>query len=140
MWSRNYEQCVGCNRTDFKHMAKGLCSSCYAKKYKSNPEVNARIDAQKKAWYYRYHEDNLAKRAEYRNSRHFNGTRDAVLERDEHACVRCKSKRNLTIHHIDRNGRGKAKPNNDLANLETLCRRCHLLEHCDEIQAARKTR
>jgi 5-methylcytosine-specific restriction endonuclease McrA len=118
-------------------MAKGLCSSCYAKQYKSDPVKKQKIDQQKKDWYYRYHDDNLIKRAEYRNSRYFDGLRDAVLSRDAHKCVNCSSENNLTVHHKDRNGRGKPTPNNDLSNLETLCRRCHLLEHVQELKEAK---
>lgn len=39
-------------------------------------------------------------------------------------CNRCKSKRHIVVHHIDRN-----RQNNDLKNLEVLCTRCHHIEH-----------
>jgi len=39
-------------------------------------------------------------------------------------CNRCKSIERLVVHHIDENRR-----NNDLTNLEVLCRRCHQNHH-----------
>ena len=39
-------------------------------------------------------------------------------------CLRCGSKENLVIHHVDRNRR-----NNELTNLFVLCKSCHSLEH-----------
>lgn len=33
-WAWNYDCCVICNRNQFKHRAKGICSSCWAKKYR----------------------------------------------------------------------------------------------------------
>lgn len=39
-------------------------------------------------------------------------------------CSRCNSTTKLCVHHID-----KDRTNNELSNLETICRRCHALEH-----------
>jgi 5-methylcytosine-specific restriction endonuclease McrA len=39
-------------------------------------------------------------------------------------CARCKTKDNLTVHHIDQN-----RQNNDLNNLRILCKKCHDREH-----------
>jgi hypothetical protein len=36
-WSRKYSKCVDCRTTDHKHLAKGLCTSCY-------PKVHASIE------------------------------------------------------------------------------------------------
>lgn len=40
------------------------------------------------------------------------------------ACERCGANENLLVHHRDENRR-----NNDPMNLETLCKRCHQIEH-----------
>lgn len=40
------------------------------------------------------------------------------------ACERCKTKKNLLVHHKDRN-----RYNNVIGNLETLCKSCHHKEH-----------
>ena len=40
------------------------------------------------------------------------------------ACERCGSKHFLVVHHRDRN-----RSNNAPENLETLCKRCHQIEH-----------
>jgi hypothetical protein len=51
------------------------------------------------------------------------------------ACERCRSERpHLLVHHKDRD-----PYNNEFSNLETLCRRCHIREHREEVQAASKT-
>lgn len=39
-------------------------------------------------------------------------------------CNRCSSSKHLVVHHIDENRR-----NNDLTNLEVLCKRCHQEHH-----------
>lgn len=39
-------------------------------------------------------------------------------------CSRCGATKRIGVHHKDRNRR-----NNDLENLEVLCKRCHQLEH-----------
>lgn len=57
-------------------------------------------------------------------------TRKEALARDGHACVKCKSTSNLVVHHIDESRRlGIEYMNNDLSNLETLCRVCHAEVH-----------
>ncbi len=49
-----------------------------------------------------------------------------VLERDDWRCQRCGSLKDLQIHHkIKRSHLGS----DSLANLVTLCARCHLEEH-----------
>ena len=47
-------------------------------------------------------------------------TRVNVLRRDGWQCQSCGTRRGLEIHHIDRN-----HTNNDLDNLQTLCREHH---------------
>jgi hypothetical protein len=41
-----------------------------------------------------------------------------------HTCERCNSTSNLLVHHIDHN-----RSNNELHNLEVLCKRCHQKHH-----------
>ena len=48
--------------------------------------------------------------------------KELVFERDEHCCRRCKTKRALTVHHIESRKRGGTT---DLRNLITLCVSCH---------------
>lgn len=138
MWSRRHENCVQCKTTDFKHMAKGLCSSCYARQYKLDPKRRAKVYQQRTEWYWRYRTENLQKRKAWREQKHYAGKREAALKRDGYACTICGSKLQLTVHHRDRNGRGRRSPNNKLSNLVTTCRSCHAKEHSDELQAARR--
>jgi len=47
-----------------------------------------------------------------------------VLERDNFECQRCKSKDALCVHHIIP---WRESENNEIDNLVTLCRRCHIV-------------
>lgn len=132
MWSRDYNVCVSCGTANFKHVAKGLCSSCYMKRYNSNPMHIPRIKQQKYEWYLKQPKENAKIK---REKDHFDGMREPVLERDNRKCTQCNETREskLVVHHIDGNGRGSSKPNNDMSNLTTLCKKCHLLVHKPEI-------
>jgi len=66
----------------------------------------------------------------------YSGKREAVIARDGGKCVQCGMTReehrkrwrvDLTIDHIDRKGHGVPKElkNNNMSNLQTLCRSCH---------------
>lgn len=64
----------------------------------------------------------------------FGGLRDKVLKRDNYSCVACgmsnqehfkKWDFNITIDHVDGEGRNSKSPNNNIDNLQTLCIRCH---------------
>lgn len=52
-----------------------------------------------------------------------------IFKRDGWKCKECGSEKNLSIDHIDGNGRNKTnkglKANNKKSNLITLCRVCH---------------
>lgn len=111
---------------------KGRCKSCineYQHNYiKNNPQstrvgypyVKARRERIKKEYgfggglYWRYGLDTLI----------------AVFDKYNKECNICQSKKNLTIHHKDSKGRHYNektgnKMNNELSNLELLCRKCH---------------
>lgn len=51
--------------------------------------------------------------------------RDTAFENLKHICNRCNSKNNLLVHHKDTN-----RLNNELGNLEILCKKCHQEHHC----------
>jgi len=53
-------------------------------------------------------------------------TRRIVWERDRHKCVHCGESVKLEECHIDHIKSGKLA-GNELSNLRTLCRRCHVL-------------
>jgi 5-methylcytosine-specific restriction endonuclease McrA len=137
MWSKKYSCCQACAKTEKAHMAKGLCKVCYLARYRNDDANRQRITKLKQKWYYDNHADCLRYRKEYREQTHFDGQRSSVIARDEQRCSRCGNKTKLVVHHKDRLGRGKKNPNNALDNLETVCRRCHLLEHKTELQIAR---
>lgn len=54
-------------------------------------------------------------------------TRAQILRRDKYKCIRCGSRKGLEVHHIHPLESGGAPFTQ--ANLETLCRDCHLRHH-----------
>ena len=61
------------------------------------------------------------------NRRQWADTRRAVFERDGWRCTGCGRAGRLEAHHIKPLHKNGAPF--DLANLETLCRRCHIERH-----------
>ncbi|KYK22720.1 hypothetical protein AYK24_00400 [Thermoplasmatales archaeon SG8-52-4] len=62
------------------------------------------------------------------NHMYKNGIRNFSKRAFDHydkKCNRCDSVNNLLTHHID-----KDRTNNDLSNLEILCKSCHQKHHC----------
>lgn len=59
---------------------------------------------------------------------YFGGNRKIALDRDNNMCTSCFSKQKLVVHHIDDSGHSD-NINNNLDNLITLCRRCHINIH-----------
>lgn len=120
-----------CEKCDNNARGKSvLCSKCYSRDYrKRKPEVAREYRRKNKG-------KMMARMIETNNKTHYGGKRFIVLDRDNWECQYCGMiqeqcmvlfGRSLTIHHIDRNGRGSDNPNNDLDNLVTLCFRCHPL-------------
>jgi len=88
---------------------------------------------ERKEYYKDYYQKNKGKlqRCNYVNGIHrevlrrFGRDPEVIFERDGWKCQICGSIENLTIDHIDGNGRHSKRPNNNLENLRTLCRSCH---------------
>jgi 5-methylcytosine-specific restriction endonuclease McrA len=69
-----------------------------------------------------------------RQERRFGGNYLFVLRRDLARCADCQRAEQLVVHHIDgRSYHNSAEPNNDPANLVTLCRSCHSKRHVLEL-------
>lgn len=128
MWSRKFQSCQECGGTDVPHMAKGLCQRCYSATYAKDPKNAKRVKRQKHNWYKKQGEGYSK---EMREQKHFEDRREAVLERDNHRCTQCGAEFPLVVHHNDGNGRGvhPSEANNDINNLVTLCRACHIKVH-----------
>lgn len=62
----------------------------------------------------------------YLNGEHWKGLRASAIKRDGGKCVRCESETLLQVHHLKY--RGKLE-DCTIDDLETLCRKCHRLEH-----------
>ena len=63
----------------------------------------------------------------------YGGNYIPALERDNYTCTSCgeTERKKLDVHHKDHSG-SSDNPNNELDNLETLCRSCHMKHHSSE--------
>lgn len=117
--------------------ARGLCAACYQRYRKRVSPEARRKDCERSRHYAQAHKQ---QRSEYYRRRHsavaFGGADLQCLERDGLRCADCGTVGNtkgsrLDVHHID--GRGHVMPvherDNDLSNLVTLCRSCHMRRH-----------
>jgi len=129
MWNAKYATCQICETTESPHMAKGKCSRCYQRAYRGDPKNQTRIKQAKSEWYDRNRDAQIIDGPQLRDQKHFSGNRQRALDAADHQCACCGAEEQLVVHHLDHNGRGKATPNNDLDNLEVLCRACHAREH-----------
>ncbi len=123
-------------RCDWKY--KNRKNSGNIKEYNSRPEVRLK----KSLWAREHPETNQRWRRNHLERSRSSTTRSGyrkrgypdeffmikyiVKARDKNKCVVCgeKNRKKLVVHHID-----KDKKNNDLSNLETLCRVCHGVKH-----------
>lgn len=59
----------------------------------------------------------------------FGESSKSIKERFGNKCVFCGSTKKLYIHHLDKNGRNKETPNNDVNNKVPCCATCHAKIH-----------
>jgi hypothetical protein len=94
-------------------IAHGLCSRCYQKSYQPKRRAYSR---------------------KYAEKYHFGAHQEIINRRNKTGCEICgmtneeslkRYGRNLTVHHIDGNGRTSEHPNHDVSNLMIVCRGCH---------------
>ena len=97
------------------------------KRYQENKVVH---NAAVKLWQMANKEKVRQYKAKNKDKKRFDGNNKAALERDNHQCRVCQSKDKLLVHHLDESeNRKKMNANNNLENLITLCRSCHLKVH-----------
>lgn len=116
-------------------MENRTCSRCKEEKLITEfainkPSKGGRLKMCKKCVYKNY----VHATKKWKNMERFGGVREVVLKRDEYKCVACgmtraehvaRWKRDITVDHIDGNGRYSPSQNNNLKNLQTLCLSCH---------------
>jgi 5-methylcytosine-specific restriction endonuclease McrA len=116
-----------------------ICEEC-GKEYKpaSNRQkwctfCGEKIKKEKKKEYMKkYHKEHYKKKGYNQKGENNNSYKTGIgifrrkkLESvEEEICERCGSDENLLVHHKDRD-----RTNNDLDNLELLCKSCHQKEH-----------
>jgi len=131
-WARRFKCCLECGSIEYEHRGRGICKKCYDKVYMPlYRERNiVKIKQQKKIWHERDKKENPEKYSKKRNQQYFSGNRNIVLNRDNYTCQLCGVQGDFVVHHIDGNSsRNSDNPNNDIDNLITLCKRCHLHVH-----------
>lgn len=74
---------------------------------------------------------------DYLKSNHWKTKRNERLKLDNFQCLECGSKKNLDVHHLTYKSIGFEKVSADLI---TLCRNCHTLEHKDKIKKKDKNK
>lgn len=123
---------------------KQQCRKCYKREWERNawkdPVLREKLRQRKKRVYERTRDKALQRMKRYREQKNFDSKRQQVLEMYNYTCSKCNQtyeEKDLTVHHKDRNGRGSESPNNDIMNLELLCRACHCEEHAIELAKAR---
>jgi len=138
-----------------KNIKCGLVAQCkeckkeiYGSYYKKYRERNREwIREYMREWSRKKKKENIAewRRARnrsdkaYLNNKRFGGNWFKTLERDNYTCQECGVKepkqkdgiqRVLIVHHIDFVGRGhEDEANNDIDNLITYCKSCHMKIH-----------
>lgn len=142
-WSRKYDYCVVCDTTEFKHQARGVCSSCSKEeRRKQNKEWRMRRYSIKeyreqklarsrkwkrdnpekiKAYSVRNYKEKREKLLRQKNEFNHGGNYWAVLERDNFTCQRCGRHPVYLVHHT---GESHAKDKQ-----VTLCKGCHSAIH-----------
>lgn len=60
---------------------------------------------------------------------------ETAFKNKKHECERCSSTTHLLVHHKDHN-----RGNNELQNLEILCKKCHQKHHCIRDNKGRYTK
>ena len=132
--------CKKCGKKE-NFYSKGLCRSCYMKRYyQLNPEKGRQYRQHRKKKYKIWCEQNKEKIRLYKrkyNKRWYTQNADKIkakespaskaLKRDDCICQICGASEKLIVHHKD--GKGTNYPfrkrNNALDNLITLCIGCH---------------
>lgn len=138
--------CSNCHQSFEKLYApsRALCRRCYKnaweKEARKDPILGERIRNRQKRVYENNKETAKATMKKYREQKHFDSKRTQVLQAHDYTCTKCHklyAEHQLIVHHIDRQGRGTAQPNNEDTNLTLLCRGCHAKEHALELAKAR---
>ena len=135
-----FKTCLHCNEEfDAERPDKSFCSrSCY-KKYnyvKNNPLFKVPCKGCGKLFLPLTHRmifcsDECRKgyfNVKSKDDVRFGGNKEKALMRDGYACVVCKNTKDIGVHHVDESG-SSDKPNNEISNLITLCRSCHIKHH-----------
>lgn len=105
-WSRNYNSCVKCEKTEFRHKGHGLCLSCYNKsEYRKINSSKWKASNKGKYWYHKNDQKLKQKAIEY-------------YSKGKNCCGICgfSDARALVIDHINNNGHNHRKTFNTTIN------------------------
>ena len=115
------------------YIAQGRCSSCNKPPLASKWYCKKCLEKLKIAhrkFYYKNHEAIKKRHRTYNwNKRFGHGTREKVVERDNHTCQICGYNKRIRVHHINEN-----KLDNRLENLEAVTRSNHINIHKKSVE------
>lgn len=124
--------CLVCNSEFFPSVYRKDQTYCSPKCLSKAMNTRAVETGRKKEQYYKHKEQYAALKSKtdlaYKDEIRFSGNKKSVLERDGHKCTQCGYDEGLIVHHIDHSGSSE-NPNNEMSNLTTLCRSCHMRHH-----------
>jgi hypothetical protein len=132
--------CKDCGKKR-KHMAKGLCNSCYLRRWRKRLSSKEREfwRRYKQRWHKQDLKCNPLKYRRRREARYHGGSRQKVLVRDRFTCTVCGKKQkpcDLIAHHKDMTGRYDGARLHGAAHEITVCRICHIAIHRRQMQEA----
>ena len=113
---------------------KDKIKNCLYCNSKFTINCNAHKFCSYKCWYEKYLNTHQGRSTKFMHKKRFNGLRELVILKDEEKCRNCNLTRkehkkiygiDITVDHIDGNGRYSQIQNNNLNNLQTLCLKCH---------------
>jgi len=88
------------------------------------------IECRKSSTYDEHYKNSVLK---YHDKNLFGGNRELALQRDGYKCVKCGGIKQLGVHHKDGSGKTDT-PNHELDNLISLCNKCHIHEHLEDLR------
>lgn len=141
-WNKYYVKCVNCGTVNSPHRSHGLCEKCYPKSEEFKRMQQNSREKNKERWKererkylteYNKRPEVIEKHRRKADLKNFGGNREEAVARDNYRCTNCNLTRedsiksgmgDLCVSRIDRN-----KNNNNLDNLQTLCRNCFSKKH-----------
>jgi len=129
-WKLGHAAKVACKTPEFREQARRRAKGHPGAVWTPEQRAKASRNAHCKGKYGPDHPKWTGRNTQYRGPEdEWNAARKQVLERADGKCARCgDEKRELVVHHLESPDDGVFW-NNEISNLEALCRGCHVTLH-----------